>query len=74
MRQRCGGCPRGNQVDPIFGSSNNGTVFTAGYNPYTGGTVTVATGAAAAPAVGGIMYSPVVWLVLIIGAIIIARR
>lgn len=52
----------------------DGTLVQAGYNPYSGASLTVATGAAAAPAASGILGNPVLWIILIIGAIVIARQ
>lgn len=56
-------------------NSQDGTFISASYSPYTGGGFTYGSGTAAAPAAGGAWYqNPVLWLVLIVGAVVIARR
>jgi hypothetical protein len=56
-------------------NSQDGTLITASYSPYTGGGITYATGAAAVPAAGGAWYqNPLFWILIIAGAVVIARR
>lgn len=59
----------------MFTNEQDGTFLQASYNPYTGAGISYATGSAAAPAAGGAWYqNPILWLVLIVGAVVIARR
>lgn len=58
-------------MDPILG---DGTLTSVSYNALTGSAgVTVATGNAAVPAAAGILGSPILWVLLVVGIVLYAR-
>ena len=58
-------------MDPILG---DGTLTNVSFNALTGSaSATVATGNAAVPAAAGILSSPIVWILVLVGVVLYAR-